>query len=120
MLSQRCLFINPEQVSSHILMFPGYAIFLVLGDLMECEADQILSIQPAVQPIKPRLISDSQRASSSSGGFSQRDLARALEESRQMVEDQDQSLQNVLRKSEGNTDQDDDLQRALALSLQGD
>ena len=37
----------------------GYAIFVVIGELMETEADQLLTITPAVQPVKPRLITDS-------------------------------------------------------------
>ena len=41
----------------------GYSIFIVLGDLPENEADQLLRLCPAVQPIKPRLITDANKDS---------------------------------------------------------
>jgi ataxin-3 len=44
----------------------GYAIFIVRGVLPECEADHLLLERPAVQTVKPRLISDNRTSSRTS------------------------------------------------------
>ena len=36
--------------------FLGYSIFVVEGDIPPCEADNILSLCPATQAVKPQLI----------------------------------------------------------------
>ena len=114
---------------------PGYAIFVVIGELVECEADQLLMLRPAVQPIKPRLIADTaatrksyshsttstgDTGSTLGGSFSEDDLARALVESRRLVDAQDPSLHQVLNDSRTQAQQDEGaLQRALAMSMEG-
>ena len=82
----------------------GYSIFVVIGDLPLCEADQLLKLVPAVQIIKPRLLGDqeSHDATSSRSRSADSDLERALEESRQLADDDDLILR-----------------QALALSMQG-
>ncbi|ELU05280.1 hypothetical protein CAPTEDRAFT_88757, partial [Capitella teleta] len=118
------LLTGPELISDTFLSLfltqlqqEGYAIFVVQGDLMESEADRLLTVAPAVQPVKPPLIADAPSAASASSADV--DLARALEESRRMIDDQDQTLRDTLTQSrEGSgATEDDDLQRALALSL---
>ena len=36
----------------------GYSIFLVLGHFPDCEADELLKLMPAVQKIKPKLLTE--------------------------------------------------------------
>ena len=83
----------------------GYAIFVIIGDLPDCEADQLLKVIPAVQPVKPQLITDKSKeeqgtsGQGTSGQSSDEELRRALEESRRLVEDEDQSLKKALAES---------------------
>ena len=70
---------------------------------MDTEADQLLRIIPAIQPIKPSLISSdsegqSNRESASEEGEDDQ-LQRALAESRQLLEQDDTALQKALRDS---------------------
>ena len=74
----------------------GYSIFIVLGDLPECEADQLLKVMPAIQPTKPRLITDTKPQSEGSTDIDTDDLQRALQESRQLAESEDTALQKAL------------------------
>lgn len=76
----------------------GYSIFIVRGDLPECEADQILRFAPAVQPIKPRLINESQSVKKSEGSRDDQ-LQQALAESRQLDDNEDKMLQKALQMS---------------------
>ena len=88
----------------------GYSIFVVIGTLMECEADQLLNLIPAVQPIRPQLIADAtgskirapgQAAGSGASGGQVDDehLKQALKESKQLNEHDDKSLQRALQMS---------------------
>ena len=36
----------------------GYSIFLVLGHFPDCEADELLKLMPAVQKVKPKLLTE--------------------------------------------------------------
>ena len=74
----------------------------------DCEADSVLKILPAVQPIKPHLLTDASKrrtghegsGTSGANDASQDDeLQRALEESRRLVDDDDQALSRVLQMS---------------------
>ena len=80
---------------------------MVLGNLPECEADQLLRLMPAIQPIKPSLITNTESGkgqySGTSGGTDEDMFHKALEDSRKL---QDES-------------EDADLEAALALSMQG-
>lgn len=84
----------------------GYSIFIVVGNLMECEADQLLNLVPAVQPVKPQLIADGTRSRARASGEASsgdrgddEELQRALKESKDMNEYDDKSLQRVLQLS---------------------
>ena len=83
----------------------------MVGELADSEADQLLRIIPAVQPIKPSLITPEgqDQETESSGGRAEdgedQYLQRALAESRQLVEQDDSALQQALRDSmEGNSE----------------
>lgn len=108
------LLTGPELISdTYLSMFltqlqqDGYSIFIVIGDLSECEADQLLRLCPAVQPIKPQLLTDASKSRSSKGGasagasdgVSEAEVEQALEESKKMVETDDLSLQRALQMS---------------------
>ena len=82
----------------------GYSIFIVTGQLPECEAEQLLRLMPATQTVKPTLISDK---TTQDGGAE--------------AEDDDGLLQEALRASKEIIDNDDTaLQRALQMSMEGD
>ena len=106
---------------NHVL---GYSIFVVVGHLPDCEADQLLQVMPAVQPIKPRLLTELNRERSSTSSKTEDqaidhdDLLRALEESSKLANSDDPSLNKVLRLS-GMENDEATLQRALALSMTG-
>lgn len=82
----------------------------MLGDLPDCEADQMLQLQRVTQPVKPHLISEEltmkkleeEKASGSTQGL-EYDLQQALMESHRMMAQEE----------------DDELQAALSLSMQG-
>lgn len=84
----------------------GYSIFIVTGNLMECEADQLLNLIPAVQPVRPQLIADaagsraraSGEASKGSHGEDEQ-VKKALKESKDLNENDDKSLQRALQMS---------------------
>jgi hypothetical protein len=87
----------------------GYSIFVIVGAVPDCEADHLLKIVPAVQPIKPKLISQTvasgagaSTSTKSGGGVSTDDLQRALQESQHLMSNQE----------------DDDLQAAIRLSME--
>lgn len=99
------LLTGPELISdTYLVMFlaqleqEGYSIFIVIGDLPECEADDVLKVMPAVQTVKPMLLSE----------------ARA-----QKREVLTSSIGPDKTASEHSTE-DEQLQEALRLSLQED
>ncbi|KAJ8308213.1 hypothetical protein KUTeg_013087 [Tegillarca granosa] len=99
------LLTGPELISdTYLSLFltqlqqEGYSIFIVRGELPECEADQILRFAPAVQPIKPRLINESQSVKKSEEGPDDQ-LQQALAESRQLEDSEDKMLQKALQMS---------------------
>ncbi|XP_060581559.1 ataxin-3-like [Ruditapes philippinarum] len=108
------LLTGPELISdTYLNMFltqlqqDGYSIFIVIGDLSECEADQLLRLCPAVQPIKPQLITDNVQSRAGKGGASggtggreeDPEVEKALQESKSMIESDDVSLQRALQMS---------------------
>ena len=97
------------QYSWGLFFNTGYSIFIVTGSLTECEADQLLSLIPAVQPIKPQLIAD---ASSSK--------ARSTGETATGNQDDDLQLKTALKASKDLNENDDkSLQRVLQMSMEG-
>ncbi|XP_064623743.1 ataxin-3-like isoform X2 [Lineus longissimus] len=103
----------------------GYSIFVVVGAVPECEADQLLKMVPAVQPVKPKLISQTVTAGAgastsakSGAGVSTDDLQRALQESQHLMSSQeDDDLQAAIRLSmEQETSDDKTFQKVTKLS----
>ena len=83
----------------------GYSLFAVVGEIMDCEADRLLRITPAVQPTPPLFNGgQSTHGSHHSDKSSQEEqvdpeLQMALMESQRLIERDDISLQKVLRES---------------------
>lgn len=82
----------------------GYSIFVAIGEFPECEADQILSVIPAVQKVKPPLLSETKDktsvpATNSTAQFDDADLKKALEESKRYIEENDESLKRAIALS---------------------
>ncbi|XP_077989042.1 ataxin-3-like [Glandiceps talaboti] len=120
------LLVGPELISdTYLAMFlaqlqqEGYSIFVVVGTLPECDADQILQVMTVTQTHRPKLLSElkkeSNKASTSSSASSSsphkvnlNDLQKALEANRQFLEPDDE-------KSE-----EEQLEAAIRLSLEGE
>ncbi|XP_021361750.1 ataxin-3-like isoform X2 [Mizuhopecten yessoensis] len=106
------LLTGPELISNTYLSLflkqlleEGYSIFIVGGNLPECEADMLLKIAPVKQQVKPKLINENLSVSSN----------QPMEE-----EEDDQQLQKVLAESRHADEHDDQaLQKALQLSMEG-
>ncbi|XP_033734071.1 ataxin-3-like [Pecten maximus] len=106
------LLTGPELISNTYLSLflkqlleEGYSIFIVGGNLPECEADMLLKLAPVVQQVKPKLINENLSVSSN----------QPMEE-----EEDDQQLQKVLAESRRADEHDDQaLQKALQLSMEG-
>ena len=73
----------------------GYSIFIVTGNLPECEADVLLKVLPANQPVKPRLINEKNIDKKDVDS----DLKQALNASKKDVDTDDKILQETLKKS---------------------
>ncbi|KAL3873803.1 hypothetical protein ACJMK2_036888, partial [Sinanodonta woodiana] len=100
------LLTGPELISdTYLNMFltqlqeEGYSIFVVNGELPECEADELLKVMPAVQPIKPRLITDKAADKMEGTEEGDEDYQLALAESKHLVENDDRALQKALQMS---------------------
>lgn len=113
------LLTGPELISNTYLSLfltqlqqEGYSLFVVVGELMETEADQLLRIIPAVQPIKPSLITPE--------GQEQQNRGRGVGSSWREDDGEDQYLQIALAESRNLVEQEDSvLQQALKDSMQG-
>ncbi|KAK3093807.1 hypothetical protein FSP39_020462 [Pinctada imbricata] len=99
------LLTGPELISdTYLSLFltqlqqEGYSIFIVTGRLPECEADEVLRLAPAVQPVKPRLINENQ-AISQNEGQQDDEMQAVMEESRKLVDSDDKMLQRALQMS---------------------
>ncbi|KAG7238533.1 hypothetical protein INR49_030806 [Caranx melampygus] len=112
------LLTGPELISdTYLALFlaqlqqEGYSIFVVRGNLPECEAEQILRIMR--QLIKPYT------ASSRSAALGQTEIGFGVEDE---VVDEDEELKRALALSRQDIDVEDeeaDLRRAIQLSMQG-
>uniref|UniRef100_A0A667X1F2 ubiquitinyl hydrolase 1 n=1 Tax=Myripristis murdjan TaxID=586833 RepID=A0A667X1F2_9TELE len=112
------LLTGPELISdTYLALFlaqlqqEGYSIFVIRGNLPECEAEQILRIMRVQQEQRPRLIGEDEAQSSSGQGSrppaldeDEEELRRALALSRQDMDVEDEEA---------------DLRRAIQLSMQG-
>ncbi|KAE8586236.1 hypothetical protein XENTR_v10021603 [Xenopus tropicalis] len=124
------LLTGPELISdTYLALFlaqlqqEGYSIFVVKGDLPECEADQLLQMVQVQQMQRPRLIGEDaaardQRVQRSEAGVE----GDRLYNSSAMVDEDDDNLQKALALSRQQIDMEDeeaDLRRAIQLSMQG-
>ncbi|MEQ2165007.1 hypothetical protein GOODEAATRI_012564, partial [Goodea atripinnis] len=114
------LLTGPELISdTYLALFlaqlqqEGYSIFVIRGNLPECEAEQILGIMRVHQQQRPRLIGEDEAQTSM--GYSQADVGFS-------VEDDDEELKRALALSRQDMDVEDeeaDVRRAIQLSMQG-
>ncbi|KAM4013972.1 ataxin-3 [Anomaloglossus baeobatrachus] len=124
------LLTGPELISdTYLALFlaqlqqEGYSIFVVKGDLPDCEADQILQMVRVQQTQRPRLIGEDAALRDQS---SQRTIP-SMEESQlydgsPMMDEDEENLQKALALSRQQIDMEDeeaDLRRAIRLSMQG-
>uniref|UniRef100_A0A4W6FBT2 ubiquitinyl hydrolase 1 n=1 Tax=Lates calcarifer TaxID=8187 RepID=A0A4W6FBT2_LATCA len=111
------LLTGPELISdTYLALFlaqlqqEGYSIFVIRGNLPECEAEQILRIMRVQQQQRPRLIGEDE--AQTSAGYVLNDE----------VVDEDEELKRALALSRQDIDVEDeeaDLRRAIQLSMQG-
>uniref|UniRef100_A0A3P9LZC2 ubiquitinyl hydrolase 1 n=1 Tax=Oryzias latipes TaxID=8090 RepID=A0A3P9LZC2_ORYLA len=104
------LLTGPELISdTYLALFlaqlqqEGYSIFVIQGNLPECEAEQILGIMRVQQQQRPRLIGEDE-AQTNEAVDDDEELKRALALSRQEMDVEDEEA---------------DLRRAIQLSMQG-
>ncbi|XP_026164944.1 ataxin-3 isoform X2 [Mastacembelus armatus] len=121
------LLTGPELISdTYLALFlaqlqqEGYSIFVIRGNLPECEAEQILGIMRVQQQQRPRLIGeDEAQTSAGSAARSQTEMGFGVEDE---VVDEDEELKRALALSRQDIDVEDeeaDLRRAIQLSMQG-
>ncbi|CAB1457987.1 unnamed protein product [Pleuronectes platessa] len=122
------LLTGPELISdTYLALFlaqlqqEGYSIFVIRGNLPECEAEQILRIMRVQQQQRPRLIGEDEAQTSAGrpAAVGQAEMNFAVEDE---VVDEDDELKRALALSRQDIDVEDeeaDLRRAIQLSMQG-
>ncbi|XP_061600140.1 ataxin-3 [Cololabis saira] len=122
------LLTGPELISdTYLALFlaqlqqEGYSIFVIRGNLPECEAEQILGIMRVQQQQRPRLIGEEEAQTSSgrAAALVQTDVGFGVADE---VVDEDEELKKALALSRQDIDVEDeeaDLRRAIQLSMQG-
>eukprot|EP00069_Balaena_mysticetus_P014428 bmy_08696T0 len=100
-----------------------YSIFVVKGDLPDCEADQLLQMVRVQQMHRPKLIGE-ELAQLKEQRVQKTDLERVLEanDGSGMLDADEEDLQRALALSRQEIDLEDeeaDLRRAIQLSMQG-
>uniref|UniRef100_A0A3B3VHX6 ubiquitinyl hydrolase 1 n=1 Tax=Poecilia latipinna TaxID=48699 RepID=A0A3B3VHX6_9TELE len=120
------LLTGPELISdTYLALFlaqlqqEGYSIFVIRGNLPECEAEQILGIMRVHQQQRPRLIGEDE-AQTSMGYVSA--ARRRLDPTEPLTPDEDEELKRALALSRQDMDVEDeeaDVRRAIQLSMQG-
>ncbi|XP_027630504.1 ataxin-3 isoform X2 [Tupaia chinensis] len=129
------LLTGPELISdTYLALFlaqlqqEGYSIFVVKGDLPDCEADQLLQMIRVQQMHRPKLIGEELAQLKDQSAFVFRvhktDLERVLEanDGSGMLDEDEEDLQRALALSRQEIDMEDeeaDLRRAIQLSMQG-
>ncbi|XP_043999699.1 ataxin-3 isoform X2 [Gambusia affinis] len=118
------LLTGPELISdTYLALFlaqlqqEGYSIFVIRGNLPECEAEQILGIMRVHQQQRPRLIGEDEAQTSMGTSASQTQPDVGF-----VVEDEDEELKRALALSRQDMDVEDeeaDVRRAIQLSMQG-
>ncbi|XP_005339195.2 ataxin-3 isoform X3 [Ictidomys tridecemlineatus] len=124
------LLTGPELISdTYLALFlaqlqqEGYSIFVVKGDLPDCEADQLLQMIRVQQMHRPKLIGE-ELAQLKEQRVLRTDLERVLEanDGSGMLDEDEEDLQRALALSRQEIDMEDeeaDLRRAIQLSMQG-
>ncbi|XP_057395196.1 ataxin-3 isoform X2 [Balaenoptera acutorostrata] len=124
------LLTGPELISdTYLALFlaqlqqEGYSIFVVKGDLPDCEADQLLQMVRVQQTHRPKLIGE-ELAQLKEQRVQKTDLERVLEanDGSGMLDADEEDLQRALALSRQEIDLEDeeaDLRRAIQLSMQG-
>ncbi|XP_034623967.1 ataxin-3 isoform X5 [Trachemys scripta elegans] len=127
------LLMGPELISdTYLALFlaqlqqEGYSIFVVKGDLPDCEADQLLQMIQVQQMQRPKLIGE-ETAQSRDERVQKTDLEQALDvnhpfDGTGMLDEDEENFQRALALSKQEIDMEDeeaDLRRAIQLSMQG-
>ncbi|KAF2986233.1 hypothetical protein EK904_009761 [Melospiza melodia maxima] len=127
------LLMGPELISdTYLALFlaqlqqEGYSIFVVKGDLPDCEADQLLQMIRVQQMQRPKLIGE-EAAQSRDQRLSRGDVDQAIEvnhpfDGTGMLDEDEENFQRALALSRQEIDMEDeeaDLRRAIQLSMQG-
>ncbi|XP_039202898.1 ataxin-3 isoform X2 [Crotalus tigris] len=128
------LLTGPELISdTYLALFlaqlqqEGYSIFVVKGDLPDCEADQLLQMIRVQQMQRPKLIGE-ETLQSRDESVQKPDLEQALDVSQSfdntnMLDEDEENFQKALALSRQEIDMEDeeaDLRRAIQLSMQGE
>uniref|UniRef100_A0A3P8XWM3 ubiquitinyl hydrolase 1 n=1 Tax=Esox lucius TaxID=8010 RepID=A0A3P8XWM3_ESOLU len=127
------LLTGPELISdTYLALFlaqlqqEGYSIFVIRGNLPDCDAEQILGIMKVQQQQRPKLIGEDEAQSSSGMGtycIIFQHLDQFLEKMNEAVMDEDEEeLRKALALSRQDMEVEDeeaDLRRAIQLSMQG-
>uniref|UniRef100_A0A6Q2Z0B1 ubiquitinyl hydrolase 1 n=1 Tax=Esox lucius TaxID=8010 RepID=A0A6Q2Z0B1_ESOLU len=103
----------------------GYSIFVIRGNLPDCDAEQILGIMKVQQQQRPKLIGEDEAQSSSgmgrsSGQVSVLETVPGVEEA--VMDEDEEELRKALALSRQDMEVEDeeaDLRRAIQLSMQG-
>ncbi|XP_036738053.1 ataxin-3 isoform X2 [Manis pentadactyla] len=124
------LLTGPELISdTYLALFlaqlqqEGYSIFVVKGDLPDCEADQLLQMIRVQQMHRPKLIGE-ELAQLKEQRVQKTDLEQVSEanDGSGMLDEDEEDLQRALALSRQEIDMEDeeaDLRRAIQLSMQG-
>ncbi|XP_036120360.1 ataxin-3 isoform X3 [Molossus molossus] len=124
------LLTGPELISdTYLALFlaqlqqEGYSIFVVKGDLPDCEADQLLQMIRVQQMHRPKLIGE-ELAQLKEQRVQKTDLEQAVEinDGSGVLDEDEEDLQRALALSRQQIDMEDeeaDLRRAIQLSMQG-
>ncbi|XP_009078040.1 PREDICTED: ataxin-3 [Acanthisitta chloris] len=128
------LLMGPELISdTYLALFlaqlqqEGYSIFVVKGDLPDCEADQLLQMIRVQQMQRPKLIGEEAAAQSRDQRLPRSDVDQAIEVNQPfdgtgMLDEDEENFQRALALSRQEIDMEDeeaDLRRAIQLSMQG-
>ncbi|XP_062351460.1 ataxin-3 isoform X3 [Cinclus cinclus] len=126
------LLMGPELISdTYLALFlaqlqqEGYSIFVVKGDLPDCEADQLLQMIRVQQMQRPKLIGE-EAAQSRDQRLPRSDVDQAIEvnnpfDGTGMLDEDEENFQRALALSRQEIDMEDeeaDLRRAIQLSMQ--
>ncbi|KAM4667020.1 ataxin-3 isoform 4-T4 [Amazona ochrocephala] len=127
------LLMGPELISdTYLALFlaqlqqEGYSIFVVKGDLPDCEADQLLQMIRVQQIQRPKLIGE-ETAQSRDQRLPRSDMDQAIDvnhpfDGTGMLDEDEENFQKALALSRQEMDMEDeeaDLRRAIQLSMQG-